>query len=345
MSEPMNDTSSEGQVSQVIEVDSNLDDNDSAYDGSVGNASDIGSVASNVFNYIYENGRRYHSYREGEYLLPNDDLEQDRLDLSHHIYRLLLGGALHLAPLENPLRILDIGTGTGIWAIDMADEYPGAEIIGNDLSPIQPAWVPPNCVFEIDDFEREWEYSRPFDFIHGRELEGFVRDYDRLFAQALQHLRPNGWLEMASFQVQSYSDDGTHRKAEYLERMNDALYAASRAFGKDMASISSWKARMRKAGFQNVREETYKLPLSPWPKDPRLKEVGHYHQINMLYALGAYTYALLTRALGWKKEEIEALLIGVRKELKDPNIHVYSKAWFVYGQKPGNGPGTVPFTS
>jgi methylase of polypeptide subunit release factors len=33
--------------------------------------------------------------------------------------------------------VLDIGTGTGIWAIDFADEHPEAEVIGTDLSPIQ----------------------------------------------------------------------------------------------------------------------------------------------------------------------------------------------------------------
>jgi len=53
---------------------------------------------------------------------------------------LLLDGKLHLAPLDAPHRILDIGTGTGIWAIDVADEYPMAEVIGTDLSPIQPRW-------------------------------------------------------------------------------------------------------------------------------------------------------------------------------------------------------------
>ena len=60
------------------------------------------------------------------------------------MFILLLKGELHLAPIKNPHRILDIGTGTGIWAIDMADRYPQAEIVGTDLSPIQPKWVPPN---------------------------------------------------------------------------------------------------------------------------------------------------------------------------------------------------------
>ena len=45
--------------------------------------------------------------------LPNDDVEQERLDLTHHIFRMLLGGELHLAPIKNPERILDLGTGTG----------------------------------------------------------------------------------------------------------------------------------------------------------------------------------------------------------------------------------------
>jgi ubiquinone/menaquinone biosynthesis C-methylase UbiE len=44
------------------------------------------------------------------------------MDLVHHIYSLLLGGKLHKAPISsNPQRVLDIGTGTGIWAMDFAE--------------------------------------------------------------------------------------------------------------------------------------------------------------------------------------------------------------------------------
>jgi predicted O-methyltransferase YrrM len=98
-------------------------------------------LASSIINYKYENGRRYHAFRAGTYLLPNDDKEQDRMDLVHHLYGLLLGGKLFLAPIPHePHRVLDLGTGTGIWAMDFADEYPSAEVIGTDLSPIQPKW-------------------------------------------------------------------------------------------------------------------------------------------------------------------------------------------------------------
>ena len=52
---------------------------------------------------------------------PNDEQEQDRLDLSHHIYKMLFHGDLQRAPITNPRRVLAIGTGTGIWVIDFAE--------------------------------------------------------------------------------------------------------------------------------------------------------------------------------------------------------------------------------
>lgn len=66
----------------------------------------------------------------------------------------MLGGNLLIAPVSpSPQRVLDFGTGTGIWALDFADEYPGAKVIGTDLSPIQPLWVAPNSEFVVDDVE------------------------------------------------------------------------------------------------------------------------------------------------------------------------------------------------
>lgn len=84
--------------------------------------------------------------------------------------RIALDGELTLAPIsKDSSRVLDFGTGTGIWAIDFADEHPNAEVIGTDLSPIQPSWVPNNCKFLIDDVEADWNWSPDeyFDLVHG----------------------------------------------------------------------------------------------------------------------------------------------------------------------------------
>src|SRR5271155_4740725 len=106
----------------------------------------------------------------------------------HHIWRLILNGELFRAPISrNVQRVLDIGTGTGIWAIDFADQYPSAQVIGNDLSPIQPDLIPPNLQFLVDDIEDSWGYEdQPFDYVHARFLAGSMLDWPKLMRQAYQ---------------------------------------------------------------------------------------------------------------------------------------------------------------
>lgn len=92
---------------------------DEGFDGSsIGNHSASTSLSNSVRDYVFENTRRYHKYMEGRYLMPNDEPEQEREDMKHAMCVNVMDGKLHCAPLENPQKIIDIGTGTGIWAID-----------------------------------------------------------------------------------------------------------------------------------------------------------------------------------------------------------------------------------
>ena len=84
--------------------------------------------------------------------MPVDDDELDRLDLNHYKYTMVQNDQLFLAPIgDYPQNILDLGTGTGLWAIECADKYPSASVIGTDIAVIQPEYVPPNLTFQIDD--------------------------------------------------------------------------------------------------------------------------------------------------------------------------------------------------
>jgi SAM-dependent methyltransferase len=113
-----------------------------------------------------------------------------RLDLHHEVMLLLLDGQFHKAPIPSTCeRILDIGTGTGIWAIDMAIKFPQAEVIGTDLSPIQLDWAPENCRFEVDNVEWEWvdHRSNSFDFIHARNLAQSITDWSMVMSEAFRY--------------------------------------------------------------------------------------------------------------------------------------------------------------
>lgn len=70
---------------------------------------------------------------------------------------------------------------------DFADEYPSAEVIGSDLSPIQPHFVPPNLKFEVDDVEEPWVHpENHFDLIHVRALYGAISDWPEFYRNAFR---------------------------------------------------------------------------------------------------------------------------------------------------------------
>ena len=113
--------SQQEQVENTIEAADVEDEDAGYYTDSASTAST--SISSSVRDYAFENGRRYHKFREGTYHFPNDEPEQAREDMKHAMLVNVCGGRLHYAPLENPQHILDLGTGTGIWCMDSKFRY------------------------------------------------------------------------------------------------------------------------------------------------------------------------------------------------------------------------------
>ena len=88
------------------------------------------------------------------------------------------------------------------------------------------------------------------------------------------------------------------------------------------------RQRLIDAGFTSVVEDKRKVPLSPWPRDPKQKEIGRYMQVQMIDAVESYGLAPLTRVLGWDNTRVQVLLAGVRQDLRRRDYHMYSN-WYV----------------
>ncbi|EOD52356.1 putative umta methyltransferase family protein [Neofusicoccum parvum UCRNP2] len=234
--------------------------------------------------------------------------EIERLDFCHHLFTLRIGGKLHLAPLSNNIQdVLDLGTGTGIWAIDMGDEYPTAQVLGNDLSPIQPRFIPPNVRFEVDDMEDDWTYTHQFDFIHTRYLQGSIKNWPKLVENCFRSLKPGGWIELQDYVMQIYSHDGSV---------------------KPDSALIKWPAEILKGMEKLGLEGEPGKHLETW------KEVGLLNLANFNEGISPFSMRVLTHALGWTKEEVDALMAQVRTELKKKSIHPIHDFHVVYAQKP-----------
>ncbi|RPB03580.1 S-adenosyl-L-methionine-dependent methyltransferase [Choiromyces venosus 120613-1] len=291
-----------------IAVDSSGADDYSIY--SNGTESATTSLKSSVLDFEYENGRRYHAYKKG--------------------------GENILAPIgDNPQRILDVGTGTGIWAMDVADRYPSAVVIGNDLSPIQPTWVPPNIQFEVDDVEAEWTYAADsFDLVHIRYMMACISDWPKLFKQAYRVTKPGGYLESAEPTLQIFCNDGSLDLESPMAMWSKNMIKSADLFGKPGNIAHLTKGWMIDAGFVNVEEKILRLPVGPWPKDPLLKEIGRFNMLSGMQGLDGFTLALFTRVLGWSAEDVMKFIQTVKDQLLDRRTHAFANYHVVYGRKP-----------
>ncbi|KAL3423929.1 methyltransferase domain-containing protein [Phlyctema vagabunda] len=327
--------SSSGHVPGLTVDDVIVHSDDSAYVPS--SHSSTYSVESSVYDFVEENGRTYHKFKEGQYHLPNDDIERDRLDLQHHLVTLTFSGELHLAPiktLEGGLNhVLDIGTGTGLWAIEFATQFPASSVVGTDLSPIQPEYVPKNCHFEVDDAEDTWVFPQKFDYIHGRALCTCFKSHASVINSAFSAIRPGGYLELqdAAFPWRCIDDSW---QGTALQRWMGLLLDGAEALGKDWKRVPKYKEYMRNAGFLDIVEKKFAWPLGTWAKGKKFKTLGAWCKEDVMKGLQAISMAVMTKGLRMAPEEIDSLIADVKKDVESGKVHVYIPIYVVYGRTP-----------
>jgi SAM-dependent methyltransferase len=310
------------QIAPAIQPDT--DSSDEAYAEST-TTSYVTSIASDISKGVLENDRIYPNYGQHSYGMPIDEDEMDRMDLQHRKYELVIGDKHFLAPIgPTPQRILDLGTGTGIWALDVADMFPSAEVIGVDIAPIQPKWVASNCQFEIDDVEADWMYKKDsFDFIHFRDPLYCIRDWPKLMGQCISHLRPGGWCEFACIYPVPMCDDGSMPENSGFKTVCRKFREAGKIFGTPLDAPIHFATYMREAGFVDISENIFKVPASPWPKDRRLKQIGALEMTNVMEGAEAFGFRVFHQVFGWSKEQIELVLIDMKRDVRNRAFHQY----------------------
>ncbi|KAI0203485.1 S-adenosyl-L-methionine-dependent methyltransferase [Astrocystis sublimbata] len=294
----------------------------------------IRHVASNHF--YHGRGTDMDDARHGRYPIPNDEHEQNREDMLHAMMLEATDGRRFFAPIpHHPTKILDLGTGTGIWAIEMADMFPSAEVLGVDLSPIQPPWIPSNCKFIIDDVEDTWENGRDWDFVHLRNMIPILRDPVQLLKNAYENMKPGAWVELQDVDGNVHCDDGTMPPDWPVLVFTNLMVEAFGKLGTKSHAAAFGAQYLAESGFVNIQHHAVKLPYGTWPRDKTMRLIGLYYRTaaeQFFPAMGNIQLPLL----GYQPDEIEGFFALCREAMRDPNVHAYGVMHFWSGQKPLN---------
>ncbi len=77
------------------------------------------------------------------------------------------------------------------------------------------------------------------------------------------------------------------------------------AAGRPLRIANKMKRWYEEAGFVDVQQKIFRLPINSWPRDKHMKALGRWSEENWLAGLSGFSMGHFSRILNWTKTEIE----------------------------------------
>ncbi|KAJ7671465.1 S-adenosyl-L-methionine-dependent methyltransferase [Mycena polygramma] len=196
-------------------------------------------------------------------------------------------GKLSLAPVADvrPCKILELGCGSGAWAIQAATEFPDAQIFAVDVSPLPNREIPSNISFKLGDLTKALDFDEAtFDVVHARFVMIHVPNGESAIKRAAALVKPGGLLILEDADITSMLRTGGKAAQEYTSRLIPVFESrkCDPELGRKLASI------MTSTGyFPDVQVHKVAVPMSENGTEEGLNELGLGLKKSMLRAVDA----------------------------------------------------------
>jgi ubiquinone/menaquinone biosynthesis C-methylase UbiE len=266
------------------------------------------------------------------YNLPRDLEEMNRLDFQHYLFRFALQGNF-AAPIHDPRSILDVGTGTGRWAREMAQMFPHARVIGLDVTspPADvaaaegrtPEPLPPNYMFQSGNvLEGLMIPDGSIDFTHMRMLVSAI-PHDRwpfVVSELARVTSPGGWVESVEAILPMNG-------SPVAEQLMDWIRAISARRGVEIQDAMSVADLMRGVGLSNVGRREARIPCGAYGG-----RVGKLMVTDYFAGVRAIRGVVVAQGLA-TEEQFDWTLDQALRDLDSPRYQCYMPVYIATGQR------------
>ncbi|KAL7417117.1 S-adenosyl-L-methionine-dependent methyltransferase [Mrakia frigida] len=273
---------------------------------------------------------------------PFEHNELERLRAQHLAVKLHIGGLLppsasiqsileHAKDAGRKLRVLELGSGSGVWAKELSTELGEAvEVVGIDKALSPSGDSPANCSFVQHDINHGLPFANDyFDIVHDSFTIWAVEEFHILVDDIRRVLRPGGIFISIDVVLEVLLEEGKEARgiAPGSVRFLEMLKAGALASGVTLNRFTGMSTLVRDYlalddflwSPPEVLNEP--IPCSPWSSDPKMKEIGSFWFKNASALPLAFKEGVLRS--GISEEEYSEASDAWLRELSDvENIHL-----------------------
>ncbi|CAO3648251.1 unnamed protein product [Mucor hiemalis] len=197
-------------------------------------------------------------------LVQDDFREYDRLQRQHYLLK-SARKSNNWGNIESDMTIVDVGTGNGIWALEIASEQLDCKVIGLDIRPpSEGQGKPKNLRYHEADITEVWPLeSESVDYIFQRSMGQTIQkdQWGHVLSEMLRVLKPGGTIELVEA-------DLWHHNPGPVQRAFDEFYQNQcTEMGLDFAFTEIIEKVLDTTGFTELDHRTLDIPIGEWPQD------------------------------------------------------------------------------
>ncbi|KAI9254606.1 S-adenosyl-L-methionine-dependent methyltransferase [Phascolomyces articulosus] len=282
----------------------------------------------NEGNDYKDQSRKYHENVNAAYVLPEDEMENDRLYMQHYALKLAFGANFD-SPIEEELEqgitVLDSGCGPGTWTLDMAQQYPQSKFYGLDISSVFPTEIKPsNTEFQLHNITEPAPFpENTFDYVHQRLLVMGLRneEWKKVISNYLQVLKSNGYFEFTECTTDLVNG------GPKMTLLMDCMKTIATMKDLHIEVYRDFASYFEEAGAINVRSRQLIAPFNHTNKVGELLWKDYCMMFTALKPIVAKTHPELA-----SEEAYAKFMEETGEECKEYKTHlIFSRC---YGQKP-----------